>query len=118
MSTYRKECNLAKKENRELPEKPIFEEQEITIPKDCKWIALDPNHKNFFVGVDYKGDLIEFKKLQMVKYWDKAIDNLKSKRDICQKNYRKRKTENGTKYTVHSPRFSYNWRLYSNKWYS
>ena len=106
MSAYRKECNLAKKENRELPEKPVFEEQEITIPKDCKWIALDPNHKNFFVGVDYKGDSIEFKKLQMVKYWDKVIDNLKSKRDVCQKNYRKRKTENGTKYTVHSPRWN------------
>ena len=106
MSTYRKECNLAKKENRELPEKPVFEEQEIVIPQDCKWIALDPNHKNFFVGVDYKGDSIEFKKLQMVKYWDKVIDNLKSKRDVCQKNYRKRKTENGTKYTVHSPRWN------------
>ena len=106
MSKYRKEYNLAKKENRELPEKPIFEEQEIVIPKDSKWIALDPNHKNFFVGVDYKGDSIEFKKLQMVKYWDKVIDDLKSKRDVCQKNYRKRKTENGTKYTVHSPRWN------------
>lgn len=106
MSKYRKEYNLAKKEGLELPQKPVFEEQEIVVPKDCKWIALDPNHKNFFVGVDYKGDSIEFKKLQIVKYWDKVIDNLKSKRDICQKNYRKRKTENGTKYTVHSPRWN------------
>ena len=106
MSKYRKECNLAKKEGSELPEKPVFEEEEIIIPEDSKWIALDPNHKNFFVGVDYKGDSIEFKKLQMVKYWDKVIDNLKSKRDICQKNYRKRKTENGSRYTVHSPRWN------------
>ena len=106
MSKYRKEYNLAKKENRELPEKPIFEEQEIVVPKDCKWIALDPNHKNFFVGVDYEGNSIEFKKLKMVKYWDKVIDNLKSKRDVCQKNYRKRKTKNGTKYTVYSPRWN------------
>lgn len=106
MSKYRKDCNLAKKESRELPEKPVFEKEEIIIPEDSKWIALDPNHKNFFVGVDYKGDSIEFKKLQMVKYWDKVIDNLKSKRDICQKNYRKRKTENGTKYTIHSPRWN------------
>ena len=106
MSKYRKEYNLAKKEGLEPPEKPVFKEQELVIPKDCKWIALDPNHKNFFVGVDYRGNSIEFKKLQMVKYWDKTIDNLKSKRDICQKNYRKRKTENGTKYTVHSPRWN------------
>lgn len=106
MSKYRKECNLAKKEGLEPPEKPEFKEENIVIPEDSKWIALDPNHKNFFVGVDYKGDSVEFKKLQMIKYWDKTIDNLKSKRDICQKNYRKRKTENGTKYTVHSPRWN------------
>lgn len=69
MSKYRKEYNLVKKEGLELPQKPVFEEDEITIPSDAKWIiALDPNHKNFFVGVDYKGDSIEFKKLQMVKY--------------------------------------------------
>ena len=106
MSKYRKDYNLAKKENRELPEKPVFEEEEIVIPKDSKWIALDPNHKNFFVGVDYKGDSIEFKKLQMVKYWDKVIDDLKSKRDICQKNYKRKKTKNGSRYTVHSPRWN------------
>lgn len=106
MSKYRKEYNLAKKEGLELPQKPVFEEDEITIPSDAKWIALDPNHKNFFVGVDYKGESIEFKKLQMVKYWDKTIDKLKSKRDICQRNYRKRTTENGAKYTVNSPRYN------------
>ncbi len=106
MSIYRKEVNKAKKERINLPEKPIFKEEEIIIPKDCKWIALDPNHKNFFVGVDYKGNSIEFKKLQMIKYWDKTIDKLKSKRDICQRNYRKRKTINGVKYTVSSPRYN------------
>ena len=106
MSNYRKDCNLAKKEKRALPMKPVLREKEVVIPKTCKWIALDPNHKNFFVGVDYKGDSIEFKKLQMVKYWDNVIDDLKSKRDRCQKNYRKRKTENGTTYTVHSPRWN------------
>jgi putative transposase len=106
MTKYRKECNLAKKNNQEPPEKPVLEEEEVVIPKDCKWIALDPNHKNFFVGVDYKGDSIEFEKLKMVKYWDKVIDKLKSKRDKCQKNYKKRKTENGSTYTVHSPRWN------------
>lgn len=106
MSKYRKDLNKAKKENSELPEKPVFIEEEVGIPKDCKWIALDPNHKNFFVGVDYKGDSIEFKKLAMTKYWDKVIDNLKSKRDICQKNYKRKKTKNGSRYTVHSPRWN------------
>lgn len=106
MSKYRKEYNVAKKEGLELPKKPVFQEKEVVIPKNVKWISLDPNHKNFFVGVDYKGNSIEFKKLQMVKYWDKQIDNLKSKRDVCQKNYRKRISANGNKYTVHSPRWN------------
>lgn len=106
MSKYRKEYNLAKKEGLELPQKPVFEEEEVVIPSDSKWIALDPNHKNFFVGVDYEGNSIEFKKLKMVRYWDKTIDRLKSKRDVCQKNYRRRKTKNGNRYTVNSPRYN------------
>ena len=106
MRKYRKAYNKAKKEGLELPEKPIWEEREIEIPKDCKWIALDQNHKNFFVGVDDQGGSIEFKKLEMIKYWDKVIDKLKSKRDICQKHYRKRKTKNGSTYVAHSPRWN------------
>ena len=106
MSLYRKEYNLAKKENREKPTKPVLEKEAIEIPKDVKWIALDPNHKNFFVGVDNEGNSILFKKLAMIKYWDKMIDKLKSKRDICEKNYRKKKTKNGIHYTVHSPRWN------------
>lgn len=105
-SKYRKECNLAKKEGRERPGKPVIEKEEKVVPKDCKWIALDPNHKNFFVAVDYKADSIEFEKLAMTKYWDKIIDNLKSKRDVCQKRYKIKKTKNGSKYTVHSPRWN------------
>lgn len=106
MSAYRKECNLAKKEKREKPEKPVMEETPIVIPDNVSWISLDPNHKNFFVGVDYKGQSIEFKKLELIKYWDKKIDELKSLRDKCQKNYRKRKTKHGNTYTVHSPRWN------------
>ena len=76
------------------------------IPDDVKWIALDPNHKNFFVGVDFEGNSIEFKKLQMIKYWDKKIDEMKSLRDVCEKKYRKRKTKYGNSYTVQSPRWN------------
>src|SRR4051812_25454590 len=107
MSLYRKQCHLAKKENhKEKPKKPEIQEEKIVIPDDVKWIALDPNHKNFFVGVDFEGNSIEFKKLQMIKYWDKKIDEMKSLRDVCEKKYRKRKTKHGNSYTVQSPRWN------------
>ena len=106
MCAYRKACNRAKREGTILPKKPIFEEVKKELPKECKWIAIDPNHKNFFVGVDYRGESIEFEKLKLIKYWDKVIDELKSKRDKCEKQYRKRKTEQGVSYTVHSPRWN------------
>ncbi|WP_445506561.1 hypothetical protein [Niallia sp. 03190] len=75
MSVYRKEYNLAKKENREKPPKPKFKEETVVIPKNVTWIALDPNHKNFFVGVDFKGNSIEFQKLKMMKYWIRPLIN-------------------------------------------
>ena len=106
MRVYRKACNRAKKEGKVLPEQPIWEEKKVEIPKECRWIAIDPNHKNFFVGVDDQGESIEFQKLKMIKYWDTRIDILKSKRDVCEKNYRKRKSKQGRSYTVHSPRWN------------
>lgn len=115
MSEYRKKCNAIKKSNKEkedtdekikLPDKPKFKEKIVEPPENCKWAAIDPNHKNFFVLLDYEGNNIEFSKLDMIKYWDKTIDKLKSKRDICEKNYRKRKSESGNIYTVHSPRWN------------
>ncbi|KAA9021104.1 transposase [Niallia endozanthoxylica] len=42
----------------------------------------------------------------MIKYWDKKMDELKSLRDACEKNYRKRKTKQGNTYKVHSPRWN------------
>ncbi|WP_156520793.1 RNA-guided endonuclease TnpB family protein [Oceanobacillus sp. Castelsardo] len=114
MSDYRKICNKIKKENKTLdenmqiplPTKPVLKEKKVEIPEEVKWISLDPNHKNFFVGVDDIGDSIEFDKLQEIKYWDKKIDKLKSFRDRCQKKYRKRETKHGNKYVVHSPRWN------------
>ena len=49
------------------------------------WISIDPNHKNFFVGIDHKGESIEFEKLTINQYFDSKIDHLKSKRDHCKK---------------------------------
>ncbi|AEF93799.1 transposase IS605 OrfB [Desulfotomaculum nigrificans CO-1-SRB] len=51
--------------------------------KRLKWIALDPNHKNLMVGINQDGVSYEFKNLTQIKYWDKVIDRLKSKRDVC-----------------------------------
>lgn len=95
-----------KEEKEKLPKKPVKPVQEREIPSDSSWIALDPNHKNFFVGVDNEGNSLEWKKPSIIKYWDKKIDRLKSLRDVCEKNYRKRKTEHGNSYTVHSPRWN------------
>ena len=50
-----------------------------------RWISFDPNHKNLMVGIDNNGYSIEFERTDTMKYWDKRIDKLKSKRDKCKK---------------------------------
>jgi transposase len=55
------------------------------IINQYKWISLDPNHKNFAVDVDYKGDSYEFSVLKCVKTLDKEIDKLQSMVDVCKK---------------------------------
>lgn len=52
------------------------------------WIAVDQNHKNFFVAVDNQGRTFEFLKLYQDKYFDRVIDSLKSKRDLCNKKHK------------------------------
>ena len=50
------------------------------------FIVLDPNHKNLAVGIDHEGRSYELKSLSSkLKYLDKRIDQIKSKRDKCQK---------------------------------
>ena len=51
----------SKKVNEPLPQKPSLIKQELHIPDNIKWISLDPNHKNFFVGVDDEGNSIELR---------------------------------------------------------
>ncbi len=70
-----------------------------------KVIAIDPNHTNFFVGIDNEGKSIEFGKLSMIKYFDKQIDKVKSKRDKCVKKSQTFKIEDGTKYYISSKRY-------------
>ena len=54
-----------------------------------KIIALDPNHKNFAYGVDASGNSIEITAPNLLKVYDKRIDELKSKRDRCRKKSQK-----------------------------
>jgi putative transposase len=55
--------------------------QEEKEDKILTWLSIDPNHKNFFMAIDNEGKTILFEKIELVKYWDKVIDELKSKRD-------------------------------------
>ena len=64
----------------------------ITVPvkkpvKQC--IALDPNHKNLAYGVDTAGKAIEIESPHWLKKHDKKIDELKSKRDRCERKAKK-----------------------------
>lgn len=52
-------------------------------------IALDPNHKNMAYGVDTEGNAIEMTAPHWLKPYDKRIDELKSKRDRCDKRAKK-----------------------------
>ena len=70
-----------------------------------RWIAIDPNHKNFFTAVDYQGNSFEFKKLPQLKYWDKVIDRLKSKRDKTLRKAKKRKSKGDKVYFLASKRW-------------
>lgn len=74
-------------------------------PVDKRIISIDPNHKNFFVGIDNKGKSVEFENLYQIKYFDKEIDKLKSKRDKCLKKSIKCVTEYGGEYYKPSKRY-------------
>ena len=54
-----------------------------------KVIALDPNHKNLAYGVDTNGTAVEIASPKWLKTYDKRLDELKSKRDRCNKKSKK-----------------------------
>ncbi|WP_071393362.1 RNA-guided endonuclease InsQ/TnpB family protein [Bacillus tuaregi] len=80
------------------------------FPKGTKWVSLDPNHKNFFVAVDYKGVSYEMSKIYQTEFWDQKIDEIKSKRDFCERKSIKIETEHGNAYWQPSKR----WARYNN----
>ena len=64
---------------KELPERKTI----------SKVIAFDPNHKNLAYGVDTENTAIEIASPIWLKVYDKRIDELKRKRDHCQKKSKK-----------------------------
>jgi|GEM_PF-2978894 len=66
----------------------IAHNQTLSSPITNKVIALDPNHKNLFVAFDNTGKSFEFTNLYQIKYFDKIIDNLKTKRDKSKNGYK------------------------------
>lgn len=80
-------------------------EYKTSIRNKDKVIAIDPNHANFFVGIDNEGKTIELGKLYMIKYFDKQIDKVKSKRDKCLKVSKTMISKNGNPYTISSKRY-------------
>ena len=60
--------------------------EEIKQEEKKSFIVFDPNHKNLAVGIGSDGKSYELTALKSIlKYWDKRIDDIKSKRDKCEK---------------------------------
>jgi len=86
-------------------EKKLPEKKQIK-----KIIAFDPNHKNMAYGVDCEGNSIEIASPYWLKKYDKRIDEIKSKRDRCQKKSKKLLDEKSQKeYFLPSK----NWQKYN-----
>lgn len=80
-------------------------DKEVKTTETKRWISIDQNHKNFFVGVDYKGETYEFERFYADTYFDKKIDFVKSKRDRCLRKAKKQVTEYGNTYYIPSKRY-------------
>jgi putative transposase len=86
----------------------IFTVEDITpkvIEEPKSFISIDQNHKNLFVAIDNNGFTYEFEKLYQTKYFDKIIDELKAKRDLCNRKHKKRVSSNGSIYYVPNKRW-------------
>ncbi len=83
-----------------------FEPKPMPSHKTGRVLAIDPNHTNFFVGIDNEGNSIEFGNLYQTKYFDQQIDKVKSKRDLCKRKSVKHMTDYGRAYSTPSRRWS------------
>lgn len=64
-----------------------------SILKNLKIVAIDPNHKNFGYAVSSIGEGFEIHNPYFLKNLEKRIDELKSKRDKCNKKSKKMEEE-------------------------
>lgn len=62
-------------------------------------------YKNFFITIDSNGISFEFEKLAQLKYWDKIIDKLKSKRDLCERKAKLITANSGISYYLPNKRW-------------
>lgn len=71
--------------------------RKIEQVEEQSFIVFDPNHKNLAVGLASDGKSFELKSMNaLLKYWDKRIDDIKSKREKCEKYNRLISTEKVT----------------------
>ena len=68
-------------------------------------VALDPNHKNFAYAVGTDGAATEIQNPYFLKGYDKRLDQLKSKRDKCQKKSRLITRPDGSQFWLPSKRW-------------
>jgi putative transposase len=68
--------------------KPLEEVQKVAV--------IDPNHKNLGYLVDSEGKAIEIANLSFVKGLDRRIDEVKSRRDECNRNSKKIERSDGS----------------------
>ncbi len=73
-----------------------LEKEEPKIREIGDTISLDLNQSNLFASIDTKGNAVKCDKPTMAKYFDKQIDKVKSKRDLCKKYSRRWKYLNNT----------------------
>ncbi len=66
-----------------------YQKEMPALKKISRCIAIDPNHKNLGYGVDNEGNAIEIKAPRWLKTSDLRIDELKRRRDRCQKKSQK-----------------------------
>lgn len=100
-----KNFRLCKRQGKRFYAIFCIERLDVKVKEVKNWIAIDPNHKNLFMAVDSDGVAYEFNKLSQIKYWDKVIDEIKSKRDVCLKKAKKISRENGSAYYIPSRRW-------------
>jgi putative transposase len=68
-------------------------------------VALDPNHQNFAYAVGTDGAATEIQNPYFLKGYDKRLDQLKSKRDKCQKKSRLITRPDGSQFWLPSKRW-------------